>query len=577
MNSIQPGARGTSGGDSQGVDSLQWRRVHKITPLTQMGAIWLVLVVVVANGLSGAVQNGGWRELLEQSSYVPVRFVLWGLAALIGVSLVVLAVSYLVWRATAFAMDNTGVHWRSGILLKKHVQVRWDRVQSVEIQQKLFGRIFGFGTVRVESAGSEDDVNLGLLRIADCVSLRSEVLGRLEAARSGRAYAADSSGFAHTAGDSVRGESASDDTLNAALASTDGVQDTGTDQGIEASGIEYGGSTAQMEPGGISVGVAPGAAGTQASQYTDAAASGIESGGEPPRSQIIYELGAGRLAVAKLLDLSTIFMLLFVIGGGIGSVFVDFSIFAVIVVFAGALWAFLKSLFDEFGTRISLSRNGLRKRSGLTKLVTRTYPPQRVHAFMIDQPILWRLMGWWRLSVSVAGVNASDVNDLVRVLALAGTKNEILRVMWALLPSLGASNDAELTEEALAAKSEPKFFKGATPKAKLLDPISWRSRGVALTNNVMVIRSGRWHRKVSVVLQDHTQSLGITQGPVQRRLGLATLRADLVLGTVNSRAKNLELADAREFLEEERLLSAQARALGVSESLNEWKARVGVN
>ena len=60
--------------------------------------------------------------------------------------------------------------------------------------------------------------------------------------------------------------------------------------------------------------------------------------------------------------------------------------------------------------------------------------------------------------------------------------------------------------------------------ARWLDALGWRRRAAVLTPRALLSRSGRWTRVVEIVPLERTQSLGVAQGPVQRRLGLATVR-----------------------------------------------------
>ena len=159
----------------------QWRHFHKITPLTRAGTLWAFLLIILYNLLSDVLQGGAFRDLLhffsfqnkELSSWLRIALISLGLLILVTILVVVFA--FLTWQKETYALVESGIHFRRGIFMKTHIHMRWDRVQSVEIQQKLFGRIFGFGTVKIESAGNDEDLELGLLRMRDAASLRHEV------------------------------------------------------------------------------------------------------------------------------------------------------------------------------------------------------------------------------------------------------------------------------------------------------------------------------------------------------------------------------------------------------------------
>lgn len=107
-----------------------------------------------------------------------------GVGILLGLTAIFVGVSAVMWRHKSYAIVPSGVHYRNGIVMKKYQHVRWDRVQSVEVEQRLFARIFGFGAVKVDAAGfAEDPVELGLLPLDQCRVLREEILASLAKAR----------------------------------------------------------------------------------------------------------------------------------------------------------------------------------------------------------------------------------------------------------------------------------------------------------------------------------------------------------------------------------------------------------
>ena len=66
------------------------------------------------------------------------------------------------------------------------------------------------------------------------------------------------------------------------------------------------------------------------------------------------------------------------------------------------------------------------------------------------------------------------------------------------------------------------------------DPIGWRSLGVGADDRVLVTRTGRFTRVTDVVLHEKLQSVRMRQGPLQRRLGLASVHLDTTPGPVNA-------------------------------------------
>ena len=58
------------------------------------------------------------------------------------------------WHAHRIIVTKDRVIHRSGVFGKTERSIPIDRVQDVAINQGLFGRIFGYGDIRIESSGS---------------------------------------------------------------------------------------------------------------------------------------------------------------------------------------------------------------------------------------------------------------------------------------------------------------------------------------------------------------------------------------------------------------------------------------
>jgi uncharacterized membrane protein YdbT with pleckstrin-like domain len=78
------------------------------------------------------------------------------LGVFIGVVLLValgyFAVRYAKWISTNFVLTNDRVIYRFGVIAKKGVEIPLDKVNTVFFNQTIFGRIMGFGSLRIESA-----------------------------------------------------------------------------------------------------------------------------------------------------------------------------------------------------------------------------------------------------------------------------------------------------------------------------------------------------------------------------------------------------------------------------------------
>ncbi|WP_162616364.1 PH domain-containing protein [Xylanimonas allomyrinae] len=66
-------------------------------------------------------------------------------------------------------------------------------------------------------------------------------------------------------------------------------------------------------------------------------------------------------------------------------------------------------------------------------------------------------------------------------------------------------------------------FLVAPRRARALAPVGWRHAGVRVTPAIVVVRSGRWRRRVTVLGHEHPQAVTIRQGWRARRRRLATV------------------------------------------------------
>ncbi len=75
------------------------------------------------------------------------------------VSLIAFGISYLVWAAEQYIITNERVVRVEGIINKKETATSLDKVNDVETDQTLFGRMFNYGQVRILT-GSDEGVNV---------------------------------------------------------------------------------------------------------------------------------------------------------------------------------------------------------------------------------------------------------------------------------------------------------------------------------------------------------------------------------------------------------------------------------
>ncbi len=216
--------------------------------------------------------------------------------------------------------------------------------------------------------------------------------------------------------------------------------------------------------------------------------------------------------------------------------------------------------------------DGVRIASGLVSTSTEALPPGRVHALRIEQPLLWRPAGWWRVSVNRAGHTAGRRNaEAERSLAPVATTAEVLELLPLLVPDLGDRRDLVLA--GLVGKGDGEDFTTAPKRARWLRPLAWRRTGFRLTDASVLARSGWLHRELVVVPDARMQSVSLRQGPLQRLLRVATVHPHVVAGPVSTRLALIDVDRAQQLFRELALVGVGARRVDVSHRWGDLEPR----
>ena len=188
----------------------------------------------------------------------------------------------------------------------------------------------------------------------------------------------------------------------------------------------------------------------------------------------------------------------------------------------------------EFATSVAIAPDGLRLRSGLVQTATETIRPGRVQAVRLVEPLLWRAFGWCRLEVDVAGSRQRRENR---------SEGQRLR---ALIP-VGSRADAEQMLAELVA-SAPRPSLRAPGAARWKAPLTYHFLGWNGDDRYVVASHGRVCRKTTWVPLEKVQSIRWVQGPVQRRLALASIRLDVAGRRVTASIQDRGAAEAQQIL-----------------------------
>lgn len=538
-------------------ENVTWHRVSLVTPVLEGWKIVTgVLAFVTVQNLDELVR--AYRFISDHGFTLGggIGYYLLGLIAFIALWV---GLGLLSWWRRAYAVDADGVYLRSGILSRKLRTARLPRIQSVDVVHPLLGRIFGLGQLTVEVAGGRDSrVVIGFLTTRELQTLRDRILD-----------------------------------LAAGQIDLPGPASEGGAVGAGAVGRDTGGIDDAV-PAVRPENLAPeGAAGSQAApeqravpmrashfqEYPLYSVDGATLLGSLLRSSSVYVLG---LTVIGMLSVGILIILDSMTGGE--ALTVISSYITIVIGTATIVWSQFNSAWNF---QAAATPSGIRMRYGLTSDTSRTLPPGRVHGVGITQPILWRGKDWWKVDVTVAGREDRSQDGQNRqfgnLLLPVGSRDTALRALWLVVPDLGVPDPDRLLAQALIGRdddgvgdsqapagSAERGFVRLSRRGRLFRPLTWRRAAIALTDTCVIIRHGRWRRRVAVFPYERIQSLRVRQGPLARRRGLASLRLDMVAQEVSASITNLDAADAKALAAR---ISQRALHRARAEQLDRWLAR----
>ncbi|WP_051154792.1 PH domain-containing protein [Ruania albidiflava] len=426
------------------------------------------------------------------------------LGVLVVGSLIGLGFSTLAWSRTKYGLSDESVFLHSGILFRQQRHVRLDRMQTVDVTQPLLARITGFAALKIESAGGAgSNLTLQFLREETAQQLRNDLLARAAGLRLGRA------------------------------------------------------------PAG------PVAASTAAGAGPGAAAAGAPGGPAAPEApeRAVLGLTAARLLGSLALSFGIVLISLFFLGLLVVVIVTQNigPLFAVGAPVLGAAAYWWGRFAGEFSFRVATSPDGIRVRQGLLETKARTIPPGRVQAVRFAQPLMWRIKGWWRISVNIAGYGPEETTGTV--LYPVATEAEAAQLLYLVQPDLGTDRPLDLLHTGLVGTADAEGFVTTPRRARWLDPLIWRRNGYRLTDTATLLRTGRWWRSLIVVPHERVQSLGMEQGPLARRLHLADIALHSTPGPIMPRVGHLDLGVARDLLRD---LTERARRARHSAGPERW-------
>ncbi|MGP0032065.1 MAG: PH domain-containing protein [Acidimicrobiales bacterium] len=276
-------------------------------------------------------------------------------------------------------------------------------------------------------------------------------------------------------------------------------------------------------------------------------------GAAAPEERPMASVGTGRLAASILLS-------------GVGTVLIvaivtllvlaDLSpktagaavalVLIYLIYLAMALW---RRLTGGFHFEATETPTGIHIHRGLFQTVSETIPLARIQAVRRVEPLLWRPLGWCRLEVDIAG---------------AGTRNQrgegSAVARKSLLP-VGNDQDAWHLVNRLLGGPAPELSPPPR-RARYKAPLSFHFLASGHDAAHAVCVTGRLRKVTTWVPLEKAQSIRRVQGPLQRRLALASVCVDVAGRRVRAEFRDRSGEEADRLVDELTDLSRVARRHG---------------
>jgi putative membrane protein len=408
------------------------------------------------------------------------------------------------WLVTRWQVADGALRIETGLVRRQSLRFPLSQVQAIDVVQTGLARVLGLAEIRLRMAARDSsDGRLACLPVAEARQLRERLLAMSRAPGSpvpgsgGAAGAAASAGQGTAAGTPAAGAAARAGTASATAGFAAGLARPGY-ASREPERLLF-----RVRPARLAAGIALSRPGAVAAVVIAAMAAVAALTGQPG-------------AVAPFLPL------------GLGIVL--------------AVW---RQFNGEFGTIVAAAADGLRLRSGLVQTTAETIRQGRVQAVRLVQPLVWRAFGWCRLEVDLAGPRQRRENE---------AEGHRLR---ALIPVGSLAEADRMLGELLTGRPLPR--RRAPARAQWKAPLSYHFLGWDGDDRYVVASRGRVSRTTTWVPLEKLQSVRWVQGPVQRRLGLASVRVDVASRRVTGSIEDRDAAEARDILGRLPGLARQAR------------------
>jgi putative membrane protein len=207
--------------------------------------------------------------------------------------------------------------------------------------------------------------------------------------------------------------------------------------------------------------------------------------------------------------------------------------FAWLIAIGTRLW---RRFNQEYHLTVTDAPEGLHVRGGLIALTAETIRPGRVQAVRLVEPFFWRPLGWCRLEVDLAGKQKAE-----------GEGRAQRGQLRALLPVGDRALAMSLVDRIIP--DRPRDLIRPPRRARWKSPLRFRMLAYGRNESCVATRSGRLRRVTTWVPLEKIQSLRHVQGPLQRRLDIASVHVDVAGRSLHAVARDRDAVEARAELD----------------------------
>lgn len=500
----------------------------------------------------------------ENSSYFSATY-----SQLIGfaVLVLILVAGSIDWWFTRYSLDDLAIHRRSGFLFKKNRTIRLESVQSVDISRPLVARLLGLSELRFEVAdGSSEALHIKYVSARKAEVLRRTAMASINLLRSeaaGRPVDVLPDSMQISAermpdADQLHQPFEASYEASYGAPAQDGTQQVAPQQGAQQPAPEQPAASRRGARGRMPMPVA-----ADPSQPPIFRISNVRLIASIMLEHLVWLVPAvalmvGAAVIAAIMGGESPFLIFMALLPGT---------FVPLLGYLGTLWA----RFDGAANfKITPSgQGGVTLRYGFTGTHTQNVMVERIQALAVEQSILWRAFGWYRIKMTIAGIGIeqNDNQKLVtRNVALpVGNKQETLMALRLLLPALDEAQAQVLLDTANGSlkRQQPQVpAMIVTPSsARWMDLLTWKRNGVTTVGytagsvkattridsdaarssvgehtrgDLLLIRGGYFIRTLSIVPVSRVLSVSRGQGPLQRAFGCASVHFGTVPGPVRT-------------------------------------------